>query len=183
MAVRTITSVNEISLKSNLHNGFQLTGVFLLLTEKLLDLLTNFTIGHLDIILGGAIVRHEGQEVVISDIKLLIRIMSVSLNLFEVYLIWVSYQLVFTANDIGDIHVVGRWRKIFQLLASEDVESDQVNLCVAVLASLGGGHVNNLAWATLDDDESVLSQGGTLHRVGGRGAGIASGLEGMLMLS
>lgn len=77
---------------------------------------------------------------------------------------------------------MSRWREIFQLLASEDVESDQVNLCVTVLASLGGGHVDNLAWATLDDNESVLSQGGTLHRVGGRGAGVASGLEGVLVL-
>lgn len=77
---------------------------------------------------------------------------------------------------------MGRWREIFQLLAGEDVESDQVNLCVTVLASLGGGHVDNLAWAALDDNESVLSQGGTLDWVGGRGAGVASGLEGVLML-
>lgn len=92
-----------------------------------------------------------------------------------------SYQLVLTADDVGNLHVVGRWGEIFQLLASEDVESDQVDLCVTVLASLGGGHVNDLAWATLDDNKAVLSQGRTLHRVGGRGASVG-GLEGVLML-
>ena len=42
-----------------------------------------------------------------------------------------------------------------------------MDLGVTVLSSLGGGHVDDLAWATLDDNEAVLSQGGTLHRVGG----------------
>jgi hypothetical protein len=93
----------------------------------------------------------------------------------------VSYKLVFAANDVGDIHVVGRWGKIFQLLAGEDVDGDQVDLSVTVLASLGRGHVDDFAWATFDDDVTVLSQGGTLHREGGRGAGIG-GLESVLML-
>jgi hypothetical protein len=89
--------------------------------------------------------------------------------------------LVFAANDVGDIHVVSRWGKIFQLFASEDVDGDQVDLGVAVLASLGGRHVDDLAWATFDNDVTVLSQGGTLHGEGGRGAGIGR-LEGVLML-
>jgi hypothetical protein len=76
---------------------------------------------------------------------------------------------------------VGRWGQIFQLLAGEDVESNQMDLGVTVLSSLGSGHVDDLAWAALDDDEAVLSQGGTLHRVGGRGAGIGR-LEGVFML-
>lgn len=76
---------------------------------------------------------------------------------------------------------MGGWGEIFQLLASEDVESNQVDLGVTVLSSLGGGHVDNLAWTALDDNETVLSQGGTLHRVGGRGTGIGR-LEGVLML-
>ena len=76
---------------------------------------------------------------------------------------------------------MGRWGEIFQLLAGEDVDSSQVNLGVTVLASLGGGHVDDLAGAALDDNEAVLSQGGTLHRVGDRGAGIGR-LEGVLML-
>jgi hypothetical protein len=76
---------------------------------------------------------------------------------------------------------VGGWGQIFQLLAGEDIESNQMDLSVAVLASLRGGHINDLAWATLDDNEAVLSQGGTLHRVGGRGTGIGR-LKGVLML-
>jgi hypothetical protein len=76
---------------------------------------------------------------------------------------------------------VGGWGEIFQLLASKDVDSNQMNLRVTVLASLGSRHVDNLAWATLNDNETVLSQGGTLHREGGRGTGIG-GLEGVLML-
>jgi hypothetical protein len=76
---------------------------------------------------------------------------------------------------------VGGWREIFQLLAREDVECDQVNLCVAVLSSLGGGHVDNLAGTAFDDDEAVLSQGRALHGVGKGGASIG-GLKGVLML-
>jgi hypothetical protein len=52
---------------------------------------------------------------------------------------------------------------------------------VTVLASLGGGHVDNLARPVLDHNEAVLSQGRALHGKGGRGAGIG-GLEGVLML-
>jgi hypothetical protein len=92
------------------------------------------------------------------------------------------YELIFLAPDVGDVHVVGRWGQIFQLLASKDIESSQVNLCVTVLASLGSGHVDDLAGTTLDDDEAVLPQSRTLHGVGGRGAGITGGIEGVLML-
>jgi hypothetical protein len=47
-----------------------LTGVLSILLEELLDLVTNFTIWNLDIVLGGAVVVHEGEEAVVSDIKL-----------------------------------------------------------------------------------------------------------------
>jgi hypothetical protein len=53
---------------------------------------------------------------------------------------------------------------------------------VTVLASLGGGHVDDLARAALDDDEAVLPQGRTLHGIGERGASIG-GLECVLMLA
>ena len=157
----------------------RLTGVLLISAEKLLDLLTNFTIWHLDIILGGTVVRHKGQETIVSDVKLSHDI-SIWTDLKCRFVIC-SYQLIFTTNDVGDLHVVGGWGQILQLLAGENVEGSQVNLSVTVLASLGGGHIDDLAWATLDDNESVLSQGGTLHREGGRGACI-DGLEGVLML-
>jgi hypothetical protein len=50
-----------------------------------------------------------------------------------------------------------------------------------VLASLGGGHVDDLAGAVLDHDEAVLPQGRALHGEGGRGASVG-GLESVLML-
>jgi hypothetical protein len=76
---------------------------------------------------------------------------------------------------------VGGWGQIFQFLASEDIKSNQMDLGVTVLAGLGGGHIDNLARAAFDDNEAVLSQGGTLHRVGGRGTGVGR-LEGVFML-
>ena len=71
--------------------------------------------------------------------------------------------------------------KFFQLLASEDIKRDKMDLSVTVLASLGGGHVNDLAGTALNDDESVLPQCRALHGVGGRGTGIGA-LKGVLML-
>jgi len=76
---------------------------------------------------------------------------------------------------------VGGRAKFFKLLASEDIDGDQMDLGVAVLASLGSRHVDDLAGPVLDHDETVLSQGRALHGESGRGAGIG-GLEGVLML-
>lgn len=76
---------------------------------------------------------------------------------------------------------MGGRAEIFQLLVGEDVDGDQMDLGVTVLAGLGGGHLDNLARAVLDDDEAVLPQSRTLHGVGLRGTGIGA-LEGVLML-
>ena len=92
-----------------------------------------------------------------------------------------TYELVFLATNVGDIHVVGGWAKFFELLAGEDINGNKMDLGVTVLASLRGGHVDNLARSVLNHNESVLSQGGTLHGEGGRGTGVGR-LEGMLML-
>jgi len=46
------------------------TSILLFLTEELVDLLANFTLRHLDIILGGTIVGHERQESVIGNVEL-----------------------------------------------------------------------------------------------------------------
>lgn len=78
-----------------------------------------------------------------------------------------AYQLVLTTSDVRNFHVVGGWRQIFQLLAREDVESDQVDFGVTMLARLGSRHFDDLAGTTLDDDEPVLPQGRALHRVSG----------------
>lgn len=67
---------------------------------------------------------------------------------------------------------MGRGAEFFELLAGEDIDGDEMDLGVAVLAGLRGGHINDLARAVLDDDETVLSQCRTLHRKGGRSTSI-----------
>lgn len=76
---------------------------------------------------------------------------------------------------------MGGRREIFELLASEDVDGSQVDLGVTVLSGLGGRHVDNLAGTVLDDNETVLTESGTLHGVGGGSTGIGA-VEGVLML-
>lgn len=92
-----------------------------------------------------------------------------------------TYELVLLAGDIRDIHVVGRRAKIFEFLAGEDIDGDEMDFGVAVLAGLRRTHLNNLAGAALDDDEAVLPQGRALHWISGRGASIGA-LKGVLML-
>ena len=76
---------------------------------------------------------------------------------------------------------MGGRAKIFELLASENVNGDEMDLGVTVLAGFGGAHFDDLAGAALDDDEAVLAERRALHGVGGRGASIGA-LEGVLML-
>lgn len=67
---------------------------------------------------------------------------------------------------------MGGGRQILKLLAGEDIDGDNVDLGVTVLASLRGGHVDDLAGAALDDDVTVLPQSRALHGEGGGRAGI-----------
>lgn len=76
---------------------------------------------------------------------------------------------------------MGGGTEIFELLAGEDVNGGKMDLGMTVLAGLGGGHLDDFAGTTLDDDETVLPQGRALHREGGRGASIGT-IEGVLML-
>jgi hypothetical protein len=92
-----------------------------------------------------------------------------------------TYELHFTTGNVGDIHVVGRRAKLFKLLAGEDVDSNEMDLGVTVLASLRGRHINDLAGASLDHNEAVLAKSRTLHRVGGGSASIGA-VKGVLML-
>ena len=82
---------------------------------------------------------------------------------------------------MGNVHVVGGGREIFVLLGGEDISGDKVNLGVTVLASLGGGHVDDLARAALDDNEAVLTQSRALHGERQGRAGIG-GVEGNIVL-
>lgn len=134
--------------------------VLLLCSEETINLIADFALWDLDIILSIAVVRHQGQKAVAGDIK----------------------ELIFLAGHVGDVHVVSRGTEIFQLLASEDIDSDKMDFSVTVLSGLGGAHFDNLAWAVLDDNEAVLTEGRALHRIGSRSAGIGT-LEGVLMLS
>lgn len=119
-----------------------------------------------------------------SDITLrnldIILLVSISSDHVQVAVVNVD-ELVFVTADVGDIHVVGGGRDILELLAGEDVNGDQVNLGVTVLASLGGRHVDNLAGAALDHNMSVLAKSRALHRVGERRAS-TGGLEGVLFV-
>lgn len=81
-------------------------------------------------------------------------------------------KLVFLAANVWHIHVVGGWAQFFELLAGEDINGNQVDLSVTVLASLGRGHVDDLAWTVLDHNEAVLTQSRALHRIRGGGTGI-----------
>jgi len=134
-------------------------GVLLIGGEKLVNLFANFSIGNLDIVLSLTIIGHQRKETIIRDIE----------------------QLVFLADNIGDIHVMGRGAELFEFLASEYVDGNKMDFGMTVLASLRGRHVDDLAGAVLDHNEAILSQGRALHGKGGRGAGIG-GLEGVLML-
>jgi len=111
---------------------------------KLLNFCTNLPLRHLDIVLLSSVCGHKVEETVIR-----------------------VEELIFSTADIRDIHVVSRWAQIFKLLASEDINGDQVDLCVTVLAGLGGTHFNNFAGPALNNNVTVLSEGGTLHREGG----------------
>jgi hypothetical protein len=64
---------------------------------------------------------------------------------------------------------VGGGTKLFVLLGSEDVDTNEMDLGMTVLACLGGRHIDDLAGTTLDDHETVLSKSGTLLEEGGRG--------------
>ena len=86
-----------------------------------------------------------------------------------------AYKLVLAAGDVRDVHVVGGRGQVFQLLAGEDVNGDDVDLGVAVLARLGLGDAGDLARVAVEDDVAALLELVRLHREGGRRAGVGAG--------
>jgi len=141
---------------------WRLTGVLLLSSEELVNLLANLTVRDLNIILGLTIIGHQGKKTIVRNVELgkgPCQQSSISFASKS------SHQLIFLAGDVGDIHVVGGGAEFFELLAGEDINSNQMDLGVTVLASLGGRHVDDLAGAVLDADEAVLSQGRALHGI------------------
>jgi len=69
----------------------------------------------------------------------------------------ISYVEVLLA-DLRDVHVVGGWAEILVSLVGEDVVSNEMDLSVSVLSGLGGGHIGNLAWVSLEHHKAVLAQ-------------------------
>jgi hypothetical protein len=47
-----------------------LTGILLVFAKELVDLLANLALRNLDIVLGSAVLGHEGEETVIGDVEL-----------------------------------------------------------------------------------------------------------------
>lgn len=47
-----------------------LTSVLAFFNEELLDLVSDITLWELDVVLGGAVIRHKGEEAVIGHVKL-----------------------------------------------------------------------------------------------------------------
>jgi hypothetical protein len=94
----------------------------------------------LDIVFAGSIFPHKRKESIVNvqDWKL-------------------------SLGDIGDIHVVGRWTQIFQFLVGKDISRYQMDLGMSVLSGFTGGHVNNLAWSSLDANISTLAQSRALY--------------------
>merc|ERR1711977_159538 len=105
-------------------------GILLLGREELLDLLTNFSIGNLDIVLGLTIIGHQGEETIVRDIE----------------------QLVFLAGDVGDIHVVGGWAEHCIGKVADAPASAESNVCScwaslsAILNEGEGGAKERMEW-------------------------------------
>lgn len=76
---------------------------------------------------------------------------------------------------------MSRGAKLLKLLASEDINGNKMNFGVAMLAGLGGGHINDFARAVLNDNKAVLPQGRALHGIGGGSASIGR-VKSVLML-
>lgn len=77
---------------------------------------------------------------------------------------------------------MGRRAKIFQLLPGEDINGDEMDLGMPVLAGLRSAHLDDFAGATFDHNVAVLPEGGALLRIGRRCASICA-IKGVLMLS
>ena len=70
MAVRMMTSVEMlVFVKLDVEIVIR-TGVLLLVPEELLNLGTDLALGALDVVLHGAVLRHEGKETIVLDVEL-----------------------------------------------------------------------------------------------------------------
>lgn len=65
-------------------------------------------------------------------------------------------KLVFLAGNGRDVHFEVRRAGVFDFLAGEDVEADQMDVGGSGIIALGGFHVDDLAGTALEDDVAVL---------------------------
>merc|ERR1719424_1432242 len=92
-----------------------------------------------------------------------------------------SQRLELKSLDEWDGHVVRAWAKVLVFLGREDVNGDNVRLCVPVLAGLGCRDLSNLHWVPLDHAVAALAQFSCCHGVGVCATGI-SGAEVMILV-
>jgi len=73
------------------------------------------------------------------------------------------HERVLLAADAGHHHVVRARADVLVLASVEDIDADQMNLGVAVLARLGRRHLHDLARSLFDQHKAVLAQRRALH--------------------
>lgn len=83
-----------------------------------------------------------------------------------------SFLMSFLKHSWPEVASFSQWEK--SLLLTEDVEGDHVNFSVTVLASLGSGHIDDLAGFALDHDEFTLSESRALLWVSKGSSGLSS---------
>lgn len=81
------------------HGGDDGDGNVLAGLESLGDTSSPVVLRELDIVLGGSVLVHEGEETILGDVE----------------------ERVFSSGNVGDVHVVGGGGDIFELLAGEDL--------------------------------------------------------------
>jgi hypothetical protein len=106
-----------------------------------------------------SIVAHEGAKAVIRNIK----------------------NRILPLGHVGNVDVVGGWANVLVFAVSENVDSNDVRLGVAVLSSLGGADVSNFAGAAVDYNVATFANEARLHGKGGGGTGIGS-IDGKVLI-
>lgn len=112
-----------------------------------LDLISQISIGKLEIFTQVSVVTHDGKISITRNVNQLNQekfiIITTKLK-FKNRNSSFPYSEILPLNN-RDIHVVSWRTDIFQFLSIEDVNSDHVNLSMAMFTCLWCGHFNNLA--------------------------------------
>jgi len=111
----------------------------LFVVELLFDFFADVVVGDLDVLSDFTCFVHEGAKVFI-DVN----------------------ECIVQSLDEGNIHVVCGGADIFVLLAVVKVDGDHVDFGVTVFACFGGGHLDDLAWATLHNNIAIFAERGAL---------------------